>query len=148
MVIDYSERRQSQRIQPKRPVRPSAWPYVLLILVFVAVAYLLGLGTGWFLYRPGGRFYQPTAQLQSATPKSSMTQRPPAAPTNQAAPGKQPSSQQPAAQPASDKGGPIPLTFYDTLQKGNKSLMGTGINTPKEGQGAAPKAVTPAAPER
>jgi hypothetical protein len=147
MVIDYSERRQSQRIQPKRPVRPSVWPYVLLILIFVAIAYLLGLGTGWFLYRPGGRFYKP-AQLQPANPTSSLTKRPPAVPANQAAPGQQPISQQPAVQPASDKSAPIPLTFYDTLQKGNKSLMGTGINTPKEGQGAAPKKVTPAAPER
>jgi len=124
---DYSERRQSRTAAP--PKRPSAWPYVLLILFLILTAFLTGLGTGWYLYRPGGRF-QKTAQK----PQPAVTARNPSATHPQGTPLVPESPQQPAQNPspeqtAADK---TPLTFYNTLQKGNKGLMGTGINQPKE----------------
>ncbi len=149
MVIDYSERRQSQRMQPKRPQRPSAWPYALLILIMLVTAFLLGMGTGWYLYRPGGRFYKAPPQLQTQPAKPAVSAKPQQAPVQPSQEGQPPAQPQHPlnALPAADKGAPVPLTFYNTLQKGNKGLMGTGINQPREGQGGAAKPSPPAQPE-
>lgn len=148
MVIDYSERRQSQRMQqqPKRPTRPSVWPYALLIIAMLSVSFLLGMGTGWYLFRPGGKLCKTTPQPQPVASKQSPPA--PAQPAPAATPAPQPQQQPLNSLPAADKGAPVPLTFYNTLQKGNKELMGTGINQPKEGQGGGAKPVTPAQPER
>lgn len=127
MVIDYSERRQVRRTSP--PNRPKVWPYVLAIILLVTAAYLLGVGTGWYLYRPGGHFYK-------TPPQPAVAKQPATTPQTPLTPASPPQAQQPA--PPADKSVP-PLTFYNTLQKGNKGLMGTGINAPKEGQTGAPK---------
>ncbi|HZV82237.1 MAG TPA: hypothetical protein VFF53_08725 [Geobacteraceae bacterium] len=141
MVIDYSERRQSQRMQPKRPQRPSVWPYALLIIAMLFSAFLLGMGTGWYLYRPGGRFYKAIPQLQAQPAKPAPSSKPQSAPAAQP---QVPQQQQPLnALPPADKSAPVPLTFYNTLQKGNKGLMGTGINQPREEQGGASKPSSP-----
>lgn len=152
MVIDYSERRQSQRSQqqPKRPTRPSVWPYALVILAMMIITFLAGVGSGWYLFRPGGKFckmpVQPPAPV--VKPAQQQAQSAPAAPPA-AAPG-QPAPQQPLnALPAAEKGAPVPpLTFYKTLQQGNKELMGTGINQPKEGQGGTAKPAPQSPAER
>jgi hypothetical protein len=149
MVIDYSERRQLRTKAP--PKRPSVWPYVLLILVLLLFAYLAGFGTGWYLYRPGGRYYKAPVAQPVAPPKKGAAALPPQG--DPVAPIAAPQSPQPpqpqnpsGGQPAGDKGSSAPpLTFYNTLQKGNKGLMGTGINHPKEGQQTAP--AKPAAPQ-
>lgn len=137
MVIDYSERRQARRPVPNRP---KVWPYVLLIILLMLVSFILGFGTGRHLYKPGGRFYKaPPQPLQSSAPKQPVSQQSDAA--SPAAPPQQVQQQSPPA----EKGAP-PLTFYNTLQKGNKSLMGTGINNPKDGQaGGAKQQATPPA---
>lgn len=138
---DYSERRQSRTAATAAPKRPSIWPSVFLVFFLVTISFTAGLGTGWYLLRPGGRFYK--------APK--MPPAPAAvAPTAAALPPQGqpvvPHSQTPG-QPASEKStGAPPLTFYDTLQKGNKGLMGTGINQPKEPHQAAPAASQPAQP--
>ena len=134
MVIDYSERRQ---VRKPAPHRPKVWPYVLVIMLLILVAFLLGFGTGRHLYKPGGRFYKPPPQTeQPAVSKQPVSSQPAAA--VQAAPSQKVQQQAPPA----EKGVP-PLTFYNTLQKGNKGLMGTGINSPKEGQTGAPKTQAP-----
>jgi hypothetical protein len=137
---DYSERRQSRIAAP--PKRPSVWPYALLILLFILIAYGAGLGTGWYLYRPGGRLYKAPKILQPATSPKTQSAVPQQG---------QPITPSPAqVQPAADKAtGAPPLTFYNTLQKGNKVLMGTGINEPKESPQHAPsKPSSPSPPER
>jgi len=154
MVMDYSERRQSQRIQqPKRPQRPSVWPYALIIIAMISSAFLAGVGAGWYLFRPGGKLCKVPLPVQPQAGKPPAAQQAQAAPAASPAPqaaGQQPQSQQQPlnALPAAEKGAPVPLTFYNTLQKGNKELMGTGINQPKEGQGGAAKSAPPAHPER
>jgi hypothetical protein len=110
--------------------------------VLILIAYGAGLGTGWYLYRPGGKFYTiPQTPQPASAPKAQSVVPPQGQPIA-------PASTQ--GQPAADKAtGAPPLTFYDTLQKGNKVLMGTGINEPKESQQQAPpkpSATTP--PER
>ena len=151
MVIDYSERRQSQRLQPKRPQRPSVWSYALIIVVMIAVAFMSGVGTGWYLFRPGGRLCKvpqaPQTQVAAPAPQPKEPQAPAAVPTTQAQGQQTPSPQPLNALPPADKGAPVPLTFYNTLQKGNKELMGTGINQPREGQAGVPKPAAPVQPE-
>lgn len=148
MVIDYSERHQSQRLQPKkgsRPSRPSVWPYLLLIFVIVSVAFVAGVGTGWYLFRPGGKLYkqvpvpQPAQQKAPETPAVSKEQQ-----GNQQTQPQTPLNTLPPA----EKGATAPLTFYNTLQKGNKNLMGTGINSAKEPQPANPTPPAQSTPER
>lgn len=130
---DYSERRQSRIAPPKK--RPSVWPYVLLILILTMIGFTAGLGTGWYLYRPGGKFY-----------KVPLPPQPVAAPKQQAAVPPQGQPITPVQGPAEGQStGAPPLTFYNTLQKGNKELMGTGINQPKEQlQKKSTPAATPA----
>lgn len=153
MVIDYSERRQSLRMQSKRPQRPSVWPYALVIVAMITAAFLLGVGTGWYLFRPGGKMSTPPIPPQANKPATQQQQHqtspaPSAAPSPQGKDKQQEPQQQPLnALPTVDKGAPVPLTFYNTLQKGNKELMGTGINQPKEGHGGATKPVSPPQPE-
>lgn len=136
---DYSERRQSKILAP--PKRPSVWPSVLLILVLMLLAYGAGFGTSWYLYRPGGKLYvEPQIPQAVAEPKTRSSLPPQGQPIAPAPPQNPP---QGGAAPDKADGAP-PLTFYNTLQKGNKELMGTGINQPKElpqtpAQPAAPK---------
>lgn len=144
---DYSERRQSRTTAlPKK--RPSVWPYVLLILFFMLIAFAAGLGTGWYLYRPGGRFYKaPQVTQPSSTPKNQSALPPQGAPIVPASP-QQPAQNPSQGQSAANKGSAAapPLTFYNTLQKGNKGLMGTGINQPKEPQQGTPSKSPSTAP--
>jgi len=149
MVRDYSERRQLRSNSP--PKRPAVWPYVLLILLLVVIAYLAGAATGWYLYRPGGRFYKvPPTAAPPLPPKKEAALPPqgePIAPTTSPQPAQLP-GQQPSLPYEKGNGAP-PLTFYDTLKKGNKGLMGTGINQPKdEHQPTAPKTPAAQSPER
>jgi hypothetical protein len=144
MVRDYSERRQMRTSMP--PKRPSVWPYVLLILLLLLLAYLLGVATGWYLYRPGGRFYKALVTAPPPVPQPKGTALPPQGEpiVPATSPNSAPTAQNPpSGQPPFEKGsGAPPLTFYNTLQKGNKGLIGTGINHPKEGQQSAPPQIT------
>ncbi len=145
---DYSERRQSRTAAPVAPKRPSVWPYVLLILFLLIVAYLAGVGTGWYLFRPGGRLFKtpPVTQAAPAAKGPAAALPPQGAPLTPANMQQPPQPSQQPAQPSPEKAGAAPpLTFYNTLQKGNKGLMGTGINQPKEPPQtpAKPAAATP-----
>lgn len=124
---DYSERRQSRILAP--PKRPKVWPYVLLILALLLIAFGAGLGTGWYLYRPGGKLYKPPQIPQATAVPQTRSSLPPQGQPIAPAPPQNP----PQGEHVPDKAsGAPPLTFYNTLQKGNKELMGTGINQPKE----------------
>lgn len=152
MVRDYSERRQQRTNAP--PKRPAVWPYVLLILALLVLAFMAGLATGWYLYRPGGKYYKaPQAAPQPVHQKKEATLPPqgePIAPAAAPHSAQQPVQSAVPGQTPYEKGsGSPPLTFYNTLQKGNKGLMGTGINQPKEGQQTAPpKPAATQSPER
>lgn len=105
------------------------------------IAFGAGLGTGWYLYRPGGKFYKAPQNPQAAAQPKTQSAVPP-----QGQPIAPASSQIPAqGQPDAEKSpGAPPLTFYNTLQNGNKGLMGTGINEPKP----LPKPVQPPPADR
>jgi len=112
MALDYSSRRQVSRNRPKkRPVRL----YVLMILGGVSAVYGLGIATGWILSRTAAK----KAQLPAAT-------SPPPAAAKQDA---QQTAANPSPPPGKTAGGEeTPLTFFNTLPKGEKGIMGSGIN--------------------
>ena len=135
------------------PKRPAAWPYALLILALLLLAFLAGVACGWYLYRPGGRFYKAPAAPPPVSQKKGTTLPPqgePIAPSAAPQSSPHPVQNPPHGQIPYEKGSEAPpLTFYNTLQKGNKGLMGTGINQPKEGpQTAPPKPAATQSPER
>jgi hypothetical protein len=151
MVRDYSERRQVRNVQQKQ--RPAVWPYVLLIFFMLLLAFGAGLGTGWYLFRPGGKLFKVPAAAPVVSPRNTGNLPPQGEPLNTLQPNTPASGAQKPSQtapPVTEKGSAAPpLTFYNTLQKGNKGLMGTGINNPKEGDGGSPKpSPPPQQPER
>ena len=115
MVIDYSEQRQVPRNRPKRqPVGR----YVATFLFILGLAYGGGFLTAWYLYRPSALMAQSQAR-----------------PAAQAAQGQPIAVQPQPANPPASTGHEVPLSFYETLQKGNKSIIGSGLN-PQKGEGA------------
>ncbi len=126
MAIDYSEQRQSPRNRPKRqPVGR----YMATFLLMLGLAYGGGFLTAWYLYRPSS-----LATAQAKVKASGQV-----APRQQVAP--QP---QPAAPLAPKTGQDVPLSFYENLQKGNKSIIGSGLNPQKGQEASAAKIVAPA----
>ncbi len=111
MVIDYSSQRP---VSKNRPRKQPAAIFVVSLLVTATVAFLLGVGTGWIMFGGGRRNSDTTA---SANQKKAEA----AAPT----------PAQPAAGAAVKPAEPS-LTFYETLPKGNRELMGSGLNLPKQ----------------
>lgn len=112
------------------------------------VSFAAGGATGWYLLRPGGKFYKaPPAPVQPVAPKKEVSLPPQGEPIVPAPAATDQNNKTPAQAPAAKGSAAPPLTFYDTLQKGNKRLIGTGINQPKEGGAAAPaKPVAPQSP--
>lgn len=93
-------------------------------LLMLGLAYGGGFLTAWYLYRPASLATVKAKAAGPATPR----QQPPIQP-------------QPAAPTAPKTGQDVPLSFYENLQKGNKSIIGSGLN-PQKGQ-EAPSAKTP-----
>lgn len=116
MPIDYSTRQTTGNVSRNRPRKKSIGGIVLLSMTALSVSYLMGLATGWFLYGQQPRpvtIAKPTAQASSPT-------SPPTIP---------PPPDSSSASPAVTQPPPtMPLTFYDTLAKGEKGVMGSGIN--------------------
>lgn len=130
MALDYSARRQVSRNRPKK--RPIG-RYVLLVLAGVSVVYGAGVATGWLLFGRGDK-----AAPQAAAPS-------PAAATAKQDAGKAPagSASTPTGPAATAEG--TDLTFFNTLPKGDKGIMGSGIN-PQHQAGAAPAGTSAAQP--
>ena len=130
MPLDYSKPRTSATrttVNKNRPKKRVAGVFVLAILGALAVTFAAGVLTGWFVFRHSAR---------KAAAKEAVT-----------------AGQQDVA-PAPG-GAPLPgdgrvqepsLTFYETLPKGGKAVIGTGLNPKREeaSPAAQPAAVSPA----
>lgn len=114
MAMDYHERKFASR---NRPRRSSIWGYVAGVTGVLLVVFAAGAATGWFACR-----YR-TKPVPAAQPAAGQSGQQAAAsqpaPTDKPAPGK------------------TPLTFYETLPQGSKSVIGSGINTKLPTQQAA-----------
>lgn len=107
---DYRERKPVGKNRPKK--KPLGL-YVMVVLGTALPAFALGTLAGWFLFRtdPAVIQKQVTEQVAKELAKAAP---PPGTPTGGAVPA-----------------GPVPepsLTFYETLPKGGKAALGSGIN--------------------
>jgi len=126
MALDYNQKKQVNKNRSrKRPVK------LLLFLIICSIVFLYGLGlaTGWLIFK-----YLPQKKLQSIadSAKPEGAEQAPPAPAqiktknDTSAPDKEPD-----------------LTFYYTLPKGEKGVIGSGINNlPPQ---TAPKTAPPKA---
>lgn len=133
MVLDYSERKPvSKNRTRKQPVGI----FVIILISAVSMSFALGLLSGWFLFKPGRKAAQNQAALGSDGTRSASAPSSPAA-----------QFQNPEA--SASKAAAPPLTFYETLPKGGKAVIGSGLNPKKNEAAQAPKpgAVAPAAPQ-
>lgn len=117
MALDYSTKRQVSRNRPKR--RPIG-RYLLLAFAGVSVVYGLGIATGWLLFGRDGK-----QAPQAAAPPLPATTAKQAAVKAPAGPAAIPTGPGTAAEGTN-------LTFFNTLPKGEKNIMGSGINPPYE----------------
>jgi cell division septation protein DedD len=118
MALDYSPRKQVSRNRPKKR---STIPFLFLILGAISGVYALGIVTGWLLFRDAGR-KAPLIASNSAK-------------TNESGKISEPSSSAKGAASAPSPGGKsneTPLTFYYTLPKGDKGVIGSGVNLPRD----------------
>ncbi len=130
MAVDYRERRtvpaKNNRTK-KQPVSMIVGGFALVILA----AYGLGIATGWLFFRMTPK---PTVVAKPANVQLPATADSPTAA----------STQSPAGTSAPAQTPPAALTFYDTLPKGEKGVMGSGLN-PKAGAPPKTAPVLPAA---
>ena len=111
MVMDYRERKP---VSKNRPRKQPLSVFAVLITIAIAVSFAAGLATGWLVFRPK-RSQLAVAQQQPAPGQ----------------PGQATTTDGKA--PASDvqKTGEPPLTFYETLPKGSRAVIGSGLNPHK-----------------
>lgn len=125
MALDYNQKKQVVKNRPrKRPVKFM----LLLVLGAIISIYGFGIATGWLVFKFLPK--KPPTSLADSVKIEGTGQVPPSPP------------------PASQKGGTVvqgkepDLTFYYTLPKGEKGVIGSGMNRlPPE---TAPRQTTPA----
>jgi cell division septation protein DedD len=129
MVVDYSEHKS---VSKNRPRKQPAAVFLFSLLVAVCIAFTLGVATGWLIFHPA---HKSGADMPNAS-----------ANVNQKAETTGPNKLQTPAEPAGKVMEPS-LTFYETLPKGNRELMGSGLNLTKSADlnpaKAAPKVKPP-----
>jgi cell division septation protein DedD len=113
MVLDYRERKP---VSKNRPRKQPAGIFFFSIFVAVIIAYTLGLVTGWMVFRPSKKNVADNPNIATElTGKDG---------------GAQPNAKAPAAVNNEPVKEPT-LTFYETLPKGSRELIGSGLNLPK-----------------
>lgn len=118
MPLDYSHRKQVNRNRPKKR---SPKLYLLLILGAVSGVYALGIGTGWLLFKNSKQ------DLPQATSNSAKADE------KQKGPEPSPAAKDAGSTPSpTGKANEAPLTFYYTLPKGDKGVIGSGVNLPRD----------------
>jgi cell division septation protein DedD len=124
MRFDYSERRLESKNKPRRQ---PAGKYAAGIAVVILLVFASGFAGGWFTCR--SRMKKASSVQQTAALPATISPR---------------SLQDPQA-PAS--GQQAPLTFYETLPKGGKGVIGSGINANLKEHPATPDVKPPEQPQ-
>lgn len=128
MVLDYSGRRPATKNRPrKQPVGI----FAVILISAISMSFALGVLTGWFIFRPAR--------------KSAQSQPAPGVGAKGATEAAAPQAVYPNPEASASKGAEPPLTFYETLPKGGKAIIGSGLN-PKKGENAQPAKPAPVPP--
>lgn len=114
MVLDYSGRRP---VPKNRPRKQPVGIFAVILISAVSMSFALGVLTGWFVFRPAKQAEQ--GELSGAAAGKGATE------------GSSPQPQYPNPEMDASKGLNPPLTFYETLPKGGKAIIGSGLNPPK-----------------
>lgn len=127
MAHDYSDRNSSPSSIPRnRPKQRSISLVTILFTLCILLAYGFGIATGWFFFRIPAK----QVTINKPTPAPVSSAQPPT----------------PLKVEGDVRTQPVPLTFYDTLPKGEKGVMGSGLNPrtlkPGESQPVAKPAPT------
>lgn len=130
MVRDYSGRRP---VTKNRPRKQSAGIFAVILISAVSMSFALGVLTGWLIFKKSAR---KAAQNQQGV----LTASPPTG----SAPAPQAKIQNPEGDPS--RGVEQPLTFYETLPKGGKAVIGSGLNPKKTEEKPVPNNPPPAVP--
>ena len=117
MVMDY---REHKPVNKNRPRKQPAVFFFLALFVAISISFLLGLGTGWLVFR--------------SSTKNALNMSNAAADLNKkGAEASAPSQPQFNPEPAGKAQEPL-LTFYNTLPKGSNAVIGSGLNQAKPGE--------------
>ena len=126
MVLDYSDRRP---VTKNRPRKQPIGLFIVILLGAVALSFVLGFATGWLMRKPVTLSGQPQQApvaaakgVSEGAPAQTRQQNPESGAARNAAP---------------------PLTFYETLPRGEKAIIGSGLNPRKSDDSTVMK--TPAA---
>jgi cell division protein FtsN len=129
MVMDYSGRRQ---VAKNRPRKQPVGIFAVILISAVSMSFALGVLTGWFVFRSARK------ADQGQPPLAAGAKGAPQAPAPQA--------QYPNPETHTSRGAEPPLTFYETLPKGGKAVIGSGLNPAKKESLQSPKPVPPPPP--
>lgn len=158
MRIDYNEPRQSSVTNSgavrQRPAGRKSSPVVLAVLIVGVCMFATGFGVGWYFSQQSAKkAYRAAMEQQSleSSPKPVLppTGQPPQAPVS-------PQTQSTQAPQQAAPAGQVPLSFFESLPKGQKqTVLGSGINEKPKPAPAAPPAqqaqqpaTAPAAPAK
>jgi cell division protein FtsN len=158
MRIDYSEPRQSYGSSSSsissspRKADGSSSSNLLVFGIIAGFIFCTGFGTGWyFSQKSAKKAFRAAMEQQSLESNQMGTKKQPEQPAQQAPP--QAAATPPTAIPIADKPvqqaaptGQVPLSFFESLPKGQKqTVLGSGINE-KPKPAAAPVPQPPQAP--
>jgi cell division septation protein DedD len=130
MVLDYSDRRP---VTKNRPRKQPIGLFIVILFGAIALSFALGFGAGWLMRKSATSGAQPQ-QAAVAAPKGGVD----AAPSQ---------SRQQNPETGAARNVAPPLTFYETLPKGEKAIIGSGLN-PVKSAGPAAVNTAPAQPNR
>lgn len=122
MVVDYSGRKP---VPKNRPRKQPIGIFAMILLCAVLASFAIGLATGWLLRKPATN----------------------AARSQPAAVGEKSAPQVKGVNPEAVRGADPPLTFYETLPKGGKAIIGSGLNPNRSAEPAPQPAATPLSPQ-
>jgi len=137
MRIDYSEPRHSSGSissgnSKQRKVDSPSSTTLLLLLMLTGFVFVIGFGTGWyFSQKSAKKSFRAAMEQQSLESAPNDTQKNPEQPLLQAPlpPTTAPAAAPVAAPAQASPTGQVPLSFFESLPKGQKqTVLGSGIN--------------------
>ncbi|RII27748.1 MAG: SPOR domain-containing protein [Geobacter sp.] len=124
MVMDYRERKP---VSKNRPRKQPLGVFFFIVIIAISISFVAGVATGWLIFRPT-RSKLAGVQQQGVTPDQ---------------PGQASATTGQPQNPEAQSTGEPPLTFYETLPKGSRAVIGSGLNPSSNAPAFTAKPATP-----